>query len=220
MRISKYIHACLLVEDGVDRILFDPGKFSFVEGRVSPDDFRDIAAIIFTHRHPDHFDDEAVKQIVENNPRAAVLTNAEIQSQLKPQRIDAEVFETGRRAVGQFSLEAVGAEHAPILNAQTPRNVAYVVNDRLLHPGDSFDHSLDAYRGIEVLALPVMAPWTTELEVAEFARRIAPKRVIPIHDGYAKEFFLKQRYENFQKYFTPLGISFQALGEPGDSIEA
>lgn len=30
MRVSKYIHACLLVEDGDDKILFDPGKFSLL----------------------------------------------------------------------------------------------------------------------------------------------------------------------------------------------
>ena len=219
MRVSKYVHACLLVEDGGDKILFDPGKFSFVEGLVKPDDFRDLSAVVLTHRHPDHVDDDALGKIVANNPSVAVLTNAEIETQLSQRGIRAEVFETGRRAVGQLDLEAVGAEHAPILNAETPRNIAYVVGGRLLHPGDSFDHSLDAYRGIELLALPIMAPWTTELEVAEFARRISPKQVIPIHDGYAKDFFLKQRYENFQKYFSQLGISFHSLGEPGESFE-
>lgn len=219
MYISKYVHACLLVEDGGVSVLFDPGKFSFVEGLVKPDDFRGLSAIVLTHRHPDHVDDDALGKIVENNPSVTVLTNAEIQSQLKPRGIDAEVFESGRRTVGRFSIEAVGAEHAPILNAPTPRNVAYVVNGRLLHPGDSFDHSLDAYRGIELLALPIMAPWTTELEVAEFARRVAPKRVIPIHDGYAKEFFLRQRYENFQKYFAQYGIDFRPLSAPGEAVE-
>lgn len=214
-----YVHACLLVEDGGDRILFDPGKFSFVEGLVKPSDFRDLSAVILTHRHPDHVDDEALAKVVANNPSAVVLTNAEIEEQLSRLGIAAELFETGRRAVGNFSLEALSAEHAPILNAETPRNIAYVVNNRLLHPGDSFDHSLDAYRGIELLALPIMAPWTTELEVAEFARRISPRLVVPIHDGYAKDFFLKQRYENFQKYFSQLGIKFHPLGEPGDSVE-
>jgi L-ascorbate metabolism protein UlaG (beta-lactamase superfamily) len=219
MRVSKYVHACLLVEDGEDRILFDPGKFSFVEGLVKPDDFRDLSAVVLTHRHPDHVDDDALGKIVASNPKAAVLTNAEIEAQLSPQGIVAEVFETGRRAVGRFDLEAVAAEHAPILNAETPLNIAYVVGGRLLHPGDSFDHSLDAYRGIELLALPVMAPWTTELEVAEFARRISPRQIVPIHDGYAKEFFLKQRYENFQKYFAELGIKFHPMGMPGESVE-
>ena len=219
MRVSKYVHACLLVEDGDDKILFDPGKFSFIEGLVSPDDFRDLSAVVLTHRHPDHLDDEALAKIVTNNPRAAILTNAEIEAQLSRRGISAEVFEAGRRAVGRFDVEATGAEHAPILNAETPRNIAYVLSNRLLHPGDSFDHSLDVYRGIELLALPIMAPWTTELEVAEFARRISPRQIVPIHDGYAKEFFLRQRYENFQKYFDQLGIEFHPLKGPGESVE-
>ncbi len=111
------------------------------------------------------------------------------------------------------------AQHAPILNAVLPQNIAYVVNNTLLHPGDSFASSLDAWKGIPVLALPIMAPWMTELEVAEFARRMSPQKIIPVHDGYAKDFFLQQRYENYQKYFSPLGIDFQWLDKPGDSIE-
>jgi len=63
-----------------------------------------------------------------------------------------------------------------------------------------------------------MAPWTTELAVAQFAKTIAPHMIIPVHDGYAKDFFLKQRYENFEKYFSTLGITFQAMYEPGDVV--
>ena len=219
MRISKYVHACLLLEDGKDKILFDPGKFSFVEGQVSPGDFKDLTAIIITHRHPDHIDDEALKEIVDNNETAILLANTEIKSQLAEKGISVEVFETGERTVGKFQLEALAAAHAKILNAETPQNVAYVVNEIFLHPGDSFDHSLDAYKGTRVLALPVMAPWNKELEVAEFAKRMSPQHIIPIHDGYAKEFFLKQRYENFEKYFSSLGIGFQWLDKPGDYFE-
>jgi L-ascorbate metabolism protein UlaG (beta-lactamase superfamily) len=219
MRISKYVHACLLLEDGKDKILFDLGKFSFVEGLVKPGDFRDLTAIIITHRHPDHIDDDALKQIVGNNEAAVVLANSEIKSQLAEKGVGAEVFETGRRAVGAFNVEALAAVHAKILNAGTPQNVAYVVNNLFLHPGDSFDPRLDAYKGTQVLALPIMAPWNTELEVAEFARRMSPREIIPIHDGYAKDFFLKQRYENFQKYFSSLGIGFQWMDKPGDYFE-
>lgn len=219
MRVSKYVHSCLLVEQGRDKLLFDPGKFSFVEGLVEPDDFRELTAIILTHRHPDHVDDDALKKIVANNPQAELLTNTEINSVLREHGITSEVFETGRRVVGGFTLEALNADHAPILNAETPQNTAYVVNGVFLHPGDSFDHALDAHKGIQLLALPVMAPWSTELAVAEFARRLSPQQIIPIHDGYAKEFFLKQRYENFQKYFSQLGIEFRPLSKPGESVE-
>lgn len=220
MRILKYIHSCLLLEEGGDKILFDPGKFSFVEGVVEPDAFQDLSAIIITHQHPDHVDDDALKKIVGNTPAAVVITNAEIKSRLAEQGVTAELLEDGSRSVGGFNVEAVTAEHAPILNAERPRNVAYRVNRKLLHPGDSFDRSLDAWKGTPILALPIMAPWTTELEVAEFALRMAPQRIIPIHDGYAKEFFLRQRHENFQKYFAKQGIDFYSLDKPGDSVEA
>ncbi len=36
MKITKYIHSCLLLEKDTDKILFDPGKFSFAEGKVKP----------------------------------------------------------------------------------------------------------------------------------------------------------------------------------------
>lgn len=35
MRVSKYIHSCLLIESDGDRLLIDPGKFSFSDGRVT-----------------------------------------------------------------------------------------------------------------------------------------------------------------------------------------
>jgi L-ascorbate metabolism protein UlaG (beta-lactamase superfamily) len=219
MRVTKFIHACLLVEEGNERILFDPGKFTFVEKLVKPDDFHSLSAIVLTHRHPDHIDDDALKTIVDNNPQVQVLGNSQIKAELNDQSIEVKVFEKGAHRVGTLRLEAREARHAPLLNAATPQNIAYIVNERLLHPGDSLDRSLDSFRGIDVLALPVMAPWSTELEVANFALRISPKRIIPIHDGYAKDFFLKQRYQNFEKYFKQHEIDFHALSEPGASLK-
>jgi L-ascorbate metabolism protein UlaG (beta-lactamase superfamily) len=219
MRIRKYIHSCLLVETKGARILFDPGKFSFLDGAVKAESFRDLSAVVLTHQHPDHMDDQSLKTIVKTNPSAAVLANMQIREQLGKSGIEVEVFESGTRQVGGCTLEAIGAEHAEILNAERPQNVAYVVDGRLLHPGDSFDHSLDGRKGIELLALPLMAPWNTELAVAEFALRLAPKIAFPIHDGYAKDFFLASRYENFSKYFARHGIEFVPLKEPGASLE-
>ena len=85
---------------------------------------------------------------------------------------------------------------------------------------DSFDRSLDVCRGIELLALPITAPWTTELGVAEFALRLAPKKVFPIHDGYAKDFFLASRYDNYGKYFAKEGIEFVRLEKAGAALDA
>ncbi|HWS73124.1 MAG TPA: MBL fold metallo-hydrolase, partial [Thermoanaerobaculia bacterium] len=115
MRIEKYIHACLLVEDGGTRILFDPGKFSFMEGGTKPGHFRDLAAIVLTHEHPDHMDDESLKTIVANNPGAAVIANSAIRERLAEKGFDVQVHESGSRTVGAIALRAIVAAHANLL---------------------------------------------------------------------------------------------------------
>jgi L-ascorbate metabolism protein UlaG (beta-lactamase superfamily) len=186
---------------------------------VEAESFRDLSAIVITHQHLDHVDPEALAKIVANNRSAPVIASAEIRDLLAKSDIAVEVMESGSRTVGSCTIEAIPAEHAALLNAPQPRNIAYVVDGRFLHPGDSFDRSLDARRGIALLALPVMAPWTTELAVAEFAVRLAPKKIIPIHDGYAKDFFLDSRYQNYGKYFEGQGMEFVGLKDPGAGVD-
>jgi hypothetical protein len=52
----------------------------------------------------------------------------------------------------------------------------------------------------------------------DYVLRIHPKRIIPIHDGYAKDFFIDQRYDNYQTEFKKLDIEFPRLARPGDSV--
>ena len=219
MRVTKFIHSCLLVENGADRILMDPGTFTFAGGAIPLETFDRIAAIVITHRHADHVDQAAVKHILERNRSAVVLANADVREMLAGGGTPVEVFEEGTRRVGATTLRAVRAEHAALLNAVPPPNVAYVVEETLLHPGDSFAASLDACRGIPLLALPVAAPWTSELGAAAFAERLGPKAIVPIHDGYVKEPFARMRHENYEKHFAKSGVPFRSLLAPGDAIE-
>ncbi len=50
---------------------------------------------------------------------------------------------------------------------------------RLFHPGDSYDV---APEGIDVLALPLQAPWTSLAGTIDFARAVGAPAIIPIHD--------------------------------------
>ncbi len=218
MRISKYIHSCLLVEEGGEKILFDPGVFSFIEQKVRPETFKDVSTIILTHQHPDHVDMNALKSILAESG-ASVITNSEGKTALAKENIDVRVVEEGSYATKNFTIRALSAQHEKILSPTLPQNTAYILNDVFLNPGDSFASLLSPLKGIQVLALPVSAPWTTEIAVAEFAQMIAPQMVIPIHDGYLKDFFVKQRYQNYTQNFTPLGIAFQSMGHPGDSVD-
>ena len=219
MRITKYVHACLLLEKGADKILFDPGKFSFLQGKVKASRFENISAIILTHCHPDHIDDDALKQIIENNPQSSVLANTEIKNKLAEKDIKVEVLENGTRAVGNFSVEAFDAAHEKILADEIPQNTAYVVDDIFVHPGDSLAESVLTKARTRILALPTMAPWETELQAFEFAKKMSPEKVVPIHDGYVKDFFLESRYAALQKFLKKESIEFLWMSSAGDFIE-
>lgn len=217
MRIYKYIHSCLLLDHQGEKLLFDPGKFTFVEGRVTPDTFSDVSIIVLTPDHPDHLNIAALKEVVARSG-ARVLSNGAVASKLRREAVEVTVLEEGMQQAGAFTLWAIPAQHEPILSDSLPHNTAFLVNERVLNPGDSFQPSLFAFRGIELLILPVLAPWLTELAVADFARQMNPKQVLPVHDGYAKDFFLKQCYETYQTYFEELNIVFHELMEPGACI--
>ena len=218
MRVYKYIHSCLVVEEGEEKILFDPGIFSFNEGRVQPETFGDVTTVILTHQHPDHVDMAALKKILALS-NASVITNGEGKTALAKEGIEATVLEEGSQQTKNFTIRALSSNHAKILFPTLPQNTAYILNDTFLNPGDSFESSLNPLKGIKVLALPVMAPWLTELTVAEFAERITPQMIVPVHDGYVKDFFIKQRYDNYVRYFSAQGMKFQNMSKPGDMVD-
>lgn len=219
MKITKYIHSCLQIEKGADRILFDPGLFTFAEGAVRPSQFQNIRAVIVTHKHPDHIDADSLKEILDGNESAIVLANSDNARMLAEHEIEAEVFEQGERSVGSFRLEALDAPHEAILADELPQNTAYIIDGKVLHPGDSYNKNLFARKGTPVLCLPTMAPWATEIRTYDFAVGMAPEHVVPIHDGYAKGFFLESRYQNYKKYFDEKNIRFAWMSGPGDYLE-
>jgi hypothetical protein len=73
--------------------------------------------------------------------------------------------------------------HEMIPTGDTPPNRAYTIDDVLTHPGDSYQPASTA----PVLALPLIVPWGSTTASMEFARRLAPRQVVPIHDFYLNE---------------------------------
>jgi L-ascorbate metabolism protein UlaG (beta-lactamase superfamily) len=217
VRISKYVHSCLLFEHEGEKLLFDPGNYSFIEGRVTPETFRDVSTVVITHSHPDHLALEPLKQILALSG-ADVVTNGEVAAILQGEGIDATTIEEGTLTAGAFTLRAIPTPHEAILADTMPRHTAFLVDDRVLNCGDSFADPLSPYAGVEMLIMPVMAPFLTEVGAAAFARRMRPREVIPVHDGYAKDFFVNQRYDNYARVFTEMNIEFHKLAEPGAGV--
>ena len=217
MRIAKYVHSCVLIEESGERLLFDPGRFSFVEGRVSPDQFGDVSYVVLTHNHPDHIDVPALKRILELS-NAGVIGNSEIASVLQPEGITVRPLDEGILRAGSLTLRAIPTPHEPILTGALPQHTAFLVNDRVLNSVDSFGPALDQFAGVDLLIMPVMAPFLTEVGAFAFAQRMRPKAVFPVHDGYTRDFFITMRYDTFTPFLANLGVKFHPVSEPGASI--
>jgi L-ascorbate metabolism protein UlaG (beta-lactamase superfamily) len=217
MKISKYLHSCLVFELDGYKLLIDPGKFSFAEGLITPETFTDVNSIIITHIHPDHLDTENLKKIADLS-NATIYTNAQVGETLEKAGIKHIIWHEGTHHIGPFKLEAIPVLHEPILDNQPPQMTGFVINDKILHPVDSMEDALLKYKGIELLIMVTMAPFANELRITGFADKLQPKQIIPVHDGYAKDFFIKQRYEAYQKHFDKQGIKFNGIYKPGENI--
>jgi len=136
-----------------------------------------------THQHPDHIDQTRGPRLIERNPGAALLCDPETAAVLEfgSWLEHGDEVETGIKGI---TLRGVVSEHAVILPA-LPRiaNVGVMVGaagePTLFHPGDSYEY---APEGVDVLALPLGAPWGKVSETVDFVQRVSPATLFPIHD--------------------------------------
>ncbi len=218
MRIYKYLHSCLVIEENGKRLLIDPGAFSFVEGMLKPQDIGPVDAILLTHQHLDHYYPDALKIILALHS-APIFTNAEIAALAKQQGIDCHVMNPGEiREVEGFIIEAFQAPHGAV-PAAIPENTAFRINKKILHSGDSIEVPFEAVRGTEVLALPVAAPWSRLVDVIAFAHAIQPKIAIPVHDAILKDFMLERVYAMCKAKLEEQGIAFRPLASTAEFVE-
>jgi len=217
MKITKYIHSFVMVEEGKDKVLVDPGPFSFIEDAVRAESFDGVKAIFITHKHADHYDPHAIKKILKNNPKALIFGNKETVEVLDEAGIGAEIFEKGDKEIGELRVTAFFAVHEPLPDA-VPANTAFLFNNDFLHPGDSFGSVIFDYTA-KAIALPVFGPWMAVTEALDFVLEYKPKQVMPVHDGYVKDYFLERQYQNWERWLKDEGIKFNPCIDAGDSFK-
>lgn len=91
MKITKFGHCCLLIEENGVRILTDPGTYSTQQSEVKNTDF-----VLITHEHADHFHIDSLKALLKNNPQAKVITNKSVCVLLEKENIAFSIVENGQ----------------------------------------------------------------------------------------------------------------------------
>ncbi|RKS79972.1 L-ascorbate metabolism protein UlaG (beta-lactamase superfamily) [Motilibacter peucedani] len=182
MQITKLGHSCLLVEDEGTRLLVDPGAFS-----QGYDDLTGLDGVLVTHQHFDHLATDRLKAVLAANPSATLVVDPGTAGVLEEAGVPgAQVFTDGdTTTLGGLEVRGFGKDHALFHpEADLIPNTGYLIGGRLFHPGDSL-----AVPGfdVEVLALPVVAPWSKISETVDFTRAVAARVTFPIHDAIIVE---------------------------------
>jgi L-ascorbate metabolism protein UlaG (beta-lactamase superfamily) len=74
MKVTKYNQACLLIETKGIRILVDPGSIGLNE-RMINNEWVNIDAVLVTHKHFDHCNDDAINAIIRRDNAILYATN-------------------------------------------------------------------------------------------------------------------------------------------------
>jgi L-ascorbate metabolism protein UlaG (beta-lactamase superfamily) len=182
MRITKVGHSCVLVETGGARLLVDPGGFT-----PGWEELDGLDAVLVSHLHPDHLDRSRLPALLERNPSARLVVEPGLAADLGGAVArDVEALGAGgSTTVGGVTVSGVGGRHA-VIHEDIPRigNVGLVFaadgEPTLFHPGDMIDTTPG---GVDVVTVPISAPWCAAKETVTFLRALGAPLAVPVHDA-------------------------------------
>ena len=206
MRLTKHGHACVRVEHGGGTIVVDPGAFG------DPDDAVGADAVLVTHEHPDHWEAERLRRT-----DAPVLTIAAVADAIRREAPDVaervRVVEPGERLeVTGVPVEVVGEKHA-VIHPELPHfdNSGFLLEvegTRIFHPGDALTVP---EQPVDLLLLPVSAPWLKASECIDYARDVGAARSLAVHDAVYSETGLGVLDGHLQRFLEPRGQAYARL---------
>ncbi|MFD9741506.1 MBL fold metallo-hydrolase [Umezawaea sp. NPDC059074] len=199
MELTKFGHASVVLERDGRRLVIDPGVFTDASALDGAE------AVLITHEHVDHFVEERIRGVLAEVPGLEVWTNPAVAAVLGD--VGGRVHGVGAGdaflAAG-FDVKVFGEWHA-VIHPDIPlvRNVGFLVDDAVFHPGDAL---IAPDVPVEVLLVPAHAPWSKTGELVDWVREVKPVRAVGIHDGLLNE--------------VGLGLVARLLGDGGPGTGA
>ncbi|MDH3306221.1 MAG: MBL fold metallo-hydrolase [Acidimicrobiia bacterium] len=206
--IRRLTNSCILVTTGTGTTILDPGFFTFDTDHIDLDTIGEVQRVLVTHEHVDHVKPEFVRWLIDRGQDVAVHANQAVAALLASHGIEA------------MDEDPAGVTSEDVLHETTPMgtappNRAYTVEGVFTHPGDSYQPTTTGH----VLGLPLLTPWGSTTLSMDFARRLGPRQVVPIHDFYLSDSGRQWITGMAQRVLAKHGIEVVPL-DWGDSFTA
>lgn len=204
MKVTKFVHSCLLVETPDRAVIFDPGVMS--ESALDPSQLQRLDDIFITHSHADHVSVGLLRRLLQAFPAVRITAPRSVVDLLAAEAIKA----TPKPPAGVAFFDSPHEDGGPLF--ETPEQQGYHYLEALSHPGDS--HHFRETKAI--LALPVTAPWGSHVNAVKLALELQPRHVLPIHDWHWNDAARDSAYDAMARIFGGQGITFYQLptGQP------
>lgn len=210
MKIQKFEHATLAVWVGGSRLVIDPG--AFLSGL---DNWNDVAAIVVTHEHPDHWTERNLERARDANPGVPIFSTQAVATAAPA--LDITVVHPGETVtLDDFELRFFGGRHQ-LIHESIPviDNVGVLVNETLYYPGDSY--AVPDGVEVDVLAAPLGAPWLRIADAIDFVIAVAPRNAFGTHDMTLSTIGKDIHRQRLDWATQQHGGTFHVL-EPGDEL--
>lgn len=202
MKITKFVHACLLVEmpAPVNRTaLFDPGSMS--EEALDVGKLEYLDDIFITHIHGDHVSLPLMRKLVAKFPEVRITAPPEVVAMLQQEGITA----SAQAPAGASFFDSPHEDVRPLF--PVPQEIGIHYLDRLSVPGDSHGFR----ETMPILALPVDAPWGSMIRAIKLALELKPQHVVPVHDWFWHDAARASAYSQLEEQLAKEGITFHKL---------
>jgi len=211
MRVTKFEHATLRIDQNHETLVIDPGSFT-----TPLTDLSGLVAVVITHEHPDHWTPDQLDRILRAAPGTPVFAPAGVAAAAADYEITI-VAPGDTVQAGEFTLTFFGGTHAVIHSSiPTIDNLGVLVDGELYYPGDSYA----VPEGVEVgtLAAPLGGPWLKIGEAIDYVLATKPRRAFGTHDMTLSVVGKGMHRQRLQWATEQNGGEFFVL-EPGESLD-